>query len=188
MRAELGADFDVVATAVDAPATIAAVEATRPDVVACDLCMPGGGGLAVVRAVAATTPVVMLTVSAAERDLLDAVAAGAVGYLLKSTPVAELRAGLAAAAKGEPVFSPSLAGLVLGEFRRLAKATGADPLSEREREVLALVARGLTYRQIGGELFIASKTAENHVRRILAKLHLSRRDELARYAIEHNIT
>jgi DNA-binding NarL/FixJ family response regulator len=130
----------------------------------------------------------MLTVSEAERDLLDAVAAGAVGYLVKSTPPEELRAALTRAAHGEPVFSPALAALVLGEFRRMAKASsGPQPLSDREREVLQLVARGHTYKEIGGELFISEKTVENHVRNILGKLHLSRKQELIRYAVEHGI-
>ena len=130
----------------------------------------------------------MLTVSEQEKDLLDAVAAGACGYLVKSTAGRDLRAALARVAEGEPAFSPALAALVLGEFRRLSKtATGKSPLSEREREVLQLVARGHTYRQIGGELFISEKTVENHVRNILGKLHLSRKQELIRYAIEHGI-
>jgi DNA-binding NarL/FixJ family response regulator len=116
------------------------------------------------------------------------VAAGAVGYLVKSTPGPELRSALLRAAAGEPVFSPALAALVLGEFRRMAKtASGTQPLSEREREVLQLVARGHTYRQIGAELYIAEKTVENHVRNILSKLHLSRKQELMRYALEHGI-
>ena len=85
------------------------------------------------------------------------------------------------------MFSPALAALVLGEFRRIAKASSDPPLSEREREVLQLVARGHTYRQIGAELYIAEKTVENHVRNILAKLHLSRKNELMRYALEHGI-
>jgi len=156
-------------------------------VVVCDLHMPGGG-LQVVKACAEQVPIVMLTVSEAERDVLDAVAAGAVGYLTKSTSSDELRAGLRRAASGEPVFSASLAALVLGEFRRMAKAAGpVQPLSDREREVLSLVARGLTYKEIGAQLFIAEKTVENHVRNILGKLHLSRRAELVRYAVDHGI-
>ena len=130
----------------------------------------------------------ILTVSEAERDLLDAVAAGAAGYLVKTTPSEELRRALWKAAHGEPVFSPQLAALVLGEFRRMSKASsGAQPLSAREREVLQLVARGHTYKEIGSRLFIAEKTVENHVRNILGKLHLSRRQELIRYALEHGI-
>ncbi len=125
--------------------------------------------------------------SEAERDLLDAVAEGAAGYLLKTTPIGELRDALARAARGEPVFSPSLAALVLGEFRRLAKASGASPLSTREREVLQFVARGHTYAAIASELSISPKTAENHVRNILGKLQLTRRADLVRYAVEHGI-
>ncbi|MEY2467710.1 MAG: hypothetical protein QOF21_408, partial [Actinomycetota bacterium] len=126
--------------------------------------------------------------SEAERDLLDAVAAGAVGFLVKSTPGPELRAQLLRAVAGDVVFSPALAALVLGEFRRMARKTsGTQPLSDREREVLQLVARGHTYKQIGAELFIAEKTVENHVRNILGKLHLSRKQELIRYALEHGI-
>ena len=123
-----------------------------------------------------------------ERDLLDAVAAGATGYLVKSTAPEELREALWRAAQGEPVFSPALAGLVLGEFRRLSKdAGGLQPLSEREREVLQYVARGHSYKEIGEELFISPKTVENHVRNILGKLHLNRKQELVRYALEHGI-
>jgi DNA-binding NarL/FixJ family response regulator len=134
------------------------------------------------------TRVVVLSVSEQERDLLDAIAAGAVGYLTKSTPGPELRAQLLRAAAGEPVFSPSLAMLVLGEFRRMAReATGTQPLTDREREVLQHVARGYTYREVGEQLHIAPKTVENHVRNILDKLQLSRRQELIRYAVEHGI-
>ena len=150
--------------------------------------MPNGGGIKVAKTCGEETRIVMLTVSEAERDLLDAVAAGAVGYLVKSTPPEELRQGLWRAAHGDPVFSPSLASLVLGEFRRLAKASGpVQPLSDREREVLQYVARGHTYQEIGEQLFIAEKTVENHVRNILGKLHLNRKQELVRYALEHGI-
>ncbi|MFP4149453.1 MAG: response regulator [Nitriliruptoraceae bacterium] len=188
VRADLGSGFEVVAEAGTAPETIAAIDAHRPDLVVCDLQMPGGGGLAVAKACGERTRVVILTVSEQERDLLDAVAAGAVGYLTKSTPGEELRGQLLRAAAGEPVFSPSLAMLVLGEFRRLARrATGAQPLTEREREVLQHVARGYTYREVGEQLHIAPKTVENHVRNILDKLHLSRRQELVRYALDHGL-
>jgi DNA-binding NarL/FixJ family response regulator len=188
VRADLGSSFTVVGEASDAAEAIDVIGRLRPDLVVCDLRMPAGGGLTVVRACAAQVPIVMLTVSEAERDLLDAVAAGAVGYLLKSTAPDELRAALWRASRGEPVFSPELASLVLGEFRRMAKASGpVQVLSEREREVLQLVARGHTYREIGASLFIADKTVENHVRNILGKLHLNRRQELVRYALDHGI-
>jgi DNA-binding NarL/FixJ family response regulator len=188
VRADLGARFEVVAEAGTAAEAIAAITEHEPDLVVCDLQMPGGGGLAVAKACAERTRIVILTVSEQERDLLDAVAAGAVGYLTKSTPGPELQAQLLRAAAGEPVFSPSLAMLVLGEFRRMAReATGSQPLTEREREVLQHVARGYTYREVGEQLHIAPKTVENHVRNILDKLHLSRRQELIRYAVEHGI-
>lgn len=188
VRADLGEGFGVVAEAGDAEGAIAAIRTHKPDVAVCDLQMPGGGGIRVAQACGEETRIVILTVSEQERDLLDAVAAGAIGYLVKSTPGPELRAALGKAAKGEPVFSPALAALVLGEFRKLAKASsGVSPLSDREREVLQLVARGHSYMEIGGRLFIAEKTVENHVRNILAKLHLSRRQELIRYALEHGI-
>jgi DNA-binding NarL/FixJ family response regulator len=188
LRADLGSNFHVVGEAGDADEAIAVIGSTKPDLVVCDLNMPGGGGLKVARTCGETTRIVMLTVSEQERDLLDAVAAGASGYLVKSTPPDDLRHQLWRAAHGEPVFSPALASLVLGEFRRMAKAAGpTQPLSEREREVLQYVARGHTYREIGEQLFIAEKTVENHVRNILGKLHLNRRQELVRYALEHGI-
>lgn len=185
---DLGDGFRVVGEAADADEAIAQIRAHHPDLVVCDLHMPGGGGIKVARACGEETRIVILTVSEQERDLLDAVAAGAAGYLVKSIPADELRRNLVRAARGEPVFSPALAALVLGEFRRMAKqSSGAQPLSEREREVLQLVARGHTYKQIGAELFIAEKTVENHVRNILSKLRLSRKQELIRYALEHGI-
>jgi DNA-binding NarL/FixJ family response regulator len=174
VRTDLGANFHVVGEAGDADEAIAVIRATTPDLVVCDLHMPNGGGIKVAKTCGEDTKIVMLTVSEAERDLLDAVAAGAVGYLVKSTPPEELRQGLWRAAHGDPVFSPSLASLV-------------QPLSDREREVLQYVARGHTYREIGEQLFIAEKTVENHVRNILGKLHLNRKQELVRYALEHGI-
>jgi DNA-binding NarL/FixJ family response regulator len=188
LRTDLGENFHVVGEAGDADEAIDVIGRTKPDLVVCDLNMPNGGGIKVARTCGETTRIVMLTVSEAERDLLDAVAAGAVGYLVKSTPADELRRALWRAAEGEPVFSPALASLVLGEFRRLTKAAGpAQPLSEREREVLQYVARGHTYKEIGEQLYIAEKTVENHVRNILGKLHLNRKQELIRYALEHGI-
>ncbi|MCP3988045.1 MAG: response regulator transcription factor [Actinomycetia bacterium] len=188
VRADLGENFQIVGEATDADEAIAVIKATNPDVVICDLNMPNGGGLKVARECGETSNIVMLTVSEAERDLLDAVAAGATGYLVKSTSPEELRLSLRKAAQGEPVFSPALAGLVLGEFRRMSKtAGGVQPLSEREREVLQYVARGHSYKEVGEQLFIAPKTVENHVRNILGKLHLNRKQELVRYALEHGI-
>jgi len=188
IRADLGENFHVVAEASDAKEAIEAIGKHKPKLVLCDLHMPEGGGLKVAKECGDDSHVVIVTVSEAERDLLDAIAAGALGYLLKSTEPDELRTALWKAAKGEPVFSPSLAALVLTEFRRLKKDDGpTGGLSEREREVLQYVARGHTYKEIGEQLFISTKTVENHVRNILKKLHLSRKQELMRYALEHGI-
>ena len=188
VKADLGEGFFVVGEAGDADEAIALIRREKPQLVVCDVNMPNGGGIKVVKTCADETCIVMLTVSEQERDLLEAVAAGARGYLVKSTPGPELRAALLRAADGEPVFSPHLASLVLGEFRRMAKeATGHNPLSDREREVLQHVARGYSYKDIGERLFISPKTVENHVRNILQKLQLNRRQELIRYAVEHGI-
>ncbi len=190
LRADLGEGFAVVGEAADATEAVAVCRRERPDLVVCDLHMPGGGGLAVVQELATEFPVVILTVSEAERDLLETIAAGAVGYLLKSISIEDLRTQLARAAAGEPVFSPQLAGLLIGEFRRLSSGGVREaqaPLSAREREVLGLVARGLTYGEVAEELFISPKTVENHVRNTMAKLHLSRRNELIRWAVDRGI-
>lgn len=188
VKSDLGDNFEVIGEAADGSEAVALITELKPDLVLSDLHMPEGGGLKVAKECSEMSNVVILTVSEAERDLLDAVAAGAVGYLLKSTPPEELRNALWKAAKGEPVFSPSLASLVLTEFRRLKVADApASALSDREREVLQHVARGHTYKEIGENLFIAEKTVENHVRNILKKLHLNRKNELMRYALEHGI-
>jgi DNA-binding NarL/FixJ family response regulator len=192
IRADLGPPFEVVGEAGDADEALRLIDSTNPDLVVCDLNMPGGGGLRVVRETSArhgeAVKVVVFTVSEHERDLLDAVALGAFGYLTKSTPGPELHGQLVRAAGGDPPFAPQLAALLLGEFRRVARSSSeGHPLSERERQVLGLVGRGYTYRQVGAELFISEKTVENHVRNILHKLHLTRRDELIRWAADHDI-
>jgi DNA-binding NarL/FixJ family response regulator len=119
----LGEGFEVVAQAEDAPGAVQAIRSEAPDLALVDLHMPGGGGIAVVETCAALCPIVICTVSNAERDLLDAVAVGAVGYLLKTSTPEELQVACRTAASGEPVFSPTLAALVMGEFRRMAKAS-----------------------------------------------------------------
>jgi DNA-binding NarL/FixJ family response regulator len=188
VRADLGDQFDVVGEASNATEAIAVIKQAKPELVVCDLNMADGGGVAVAKACGDQTRIVILTVSEQERDLLAAVAAGAVGYLLKSTPPDELRAALLKAAGGDPVFTPGLAALLLGEFRKMAKsAKDGQPLSDREREVLQLVARGHAYKDLAADLFISAKTVENHVRNIMDKLHLRGKSELIRYAVDHGI-
>lgn len=187
VRADLAEACEIVGEAATAHEAIQLIHSEKPAVVLCDLNMPGGG-LAVVRSCADRTAIVMLTVSDAEGDLLEAVAAGAVGYLTKSVSPEDLRTAVTKAAQREPVFTPGLAMLVLGEFRRLTtNASTTSSITQREREVLVRVAQGRTYRQIGEELFISARTVETHVRNILDKLHLNRREELARYAADHDI-
>lgn len=173
IRSDLGDGFVVVGEAEDAPSAIDEVRRSQPDVVLCDLHMPGGGGVAVAEAVGAQCPVVILTVSESERDVLDAVAAGAVGYLVKSARPDELRSALTRSAAGEPVFSPQLAALLIGEYRRLATSGPAGstlPLSEREREVLALIVHGLTNKEVGRALALSPRTVETHRAHLFDKL------------------
>jgi DNA-binding NarL/FixJ family response regulator len=156
-----------------------------------DLNLPVVGGVEATRRIAEELPhvrILVLSASGEERDVLEAVKAGASGYLLKSATGAEVADAVRRVAAGEPVFTPSLAALVLGEFRRLADRDPAEPaLSARENEVLRLVAKGYTYRDIAERLFISVRTAQNHVRNILAKLQLRGRYELMRYAIERGL-
>ncbi len=130
----------------------------------------------------------ILSASGEEADVLEAVKAGASGYLLKSSTSAELTEALARVRAGEPVFTPSLAGLVLNEFRRVATRDPAEPiLTPRENEVLRLVAKGYTYREIAEKLFVSVKTIQNHVQNILTKLQMRKRYELMRYAIQRGL-
>ena len=186
---QLGDRFTITGNAFNTADGIDLITRQRPDVAVCDLDIPGGGGIAVVRACAHLAPIIMFTVSVAERDVLDAVAAGAVGYLDKTTSASELADALTKAASGDPVLAPQLAVLVLDEFRRLTGVTAAThPLSPREREVLGLIARAYTNRAIARELYISDKTVETHIRNVMGKLHLQHRAELIRFAVDHRIT
>jgi DNA-binding NarL/FixJ family response regulator len=141
--------------------------------------------------------VVILPASGAQQDVLDAVTAGAVGYVLKSAQVSELIDAVRAAAAGQPVFTPALAGLVLGEYRRLVRTDGTSPaagdgtfvkprLTERETEILRLIAKGLTYPQIARRLTLSTRTVQNHVGNTLTKLQLHNKAQLVRYALEND--
>ncbi len=193
VRADLERDgrSRVVGEAATADEGIEVAGRERPDVVLLDLNMPGLPGTTAIRRIAEQLPgtrMLVLSASAAEADVLEAVKAGASGYLLKSTTGAELVDAVQQVAAGEPVFSPSLAALVLGEFRRVAAGGGDDQqLTGRETEVLRFVAKGYTYGEIAERLVISVRTVQNHVQSILRKLQLRGRYELMRYAIHRGL-
>jgi DNA-binding NarL/FixJ family response regulator len=179
----------VVGAAGDGEKAVRVCTATRPDVLVCDLQMPGLSGVEVTRAVVPLgVRVLVLSASGEQVDVLEAVKAGATGYLLKSASAAELVDAVRRTAAGEAVFTSGLAGLVLGEYRRTAADEGAPRLTERETEVLRLVAKGLTAKQAAERLGVSHRTVENHVQNTLQKLQLHNRVELARYAVERGLT
>jgi len=196
-----GNGLTVVATAADGPATVRRARATRPDVLVLDLNLPGMRGDEVCRAIGdLPTRVLILSASGEQHDVLAAIKAGATGYLVKSASAAEIVDAVRATARGEAVFTPGLAGLVLGEFRRMASepdpapeaaAPGADrpipELTARETEVLRLVATGMSYKEIAAELFLSHRTVQNHVQNTLGKLHLHNRVELVRFALARGL-
>ena len=182
------AGLEVVGTAGDGDKAVRVVLATRPDVLVCDLQMPGRSGVEVTAAVAATTKVLVLSASGEQQDVLDAVKAGASGYLVKSATAAELVDAVRRTAAGDAVFTPGLAGLVLGEYRRTAADDAAPKLTARETEVLRLVAKGLTARQVAERLVLSHRTVENHVQNTLTKLQLHNRVQLVRYAVDRGLT
>lgn len=183
--------LDVVATAPDGAAAVRIAPAMRPDVVLMDLQLPelsGAEATARIRAALPETRVLVLSASTEHGDVLGAVRAGASGYLIKSAGLDELVDAVTRTAAGHAVFSPGLAGLVLGEYRRLESAGPDEPrLTPRETEVLRLVAKGLTARAIASRLVLSHRTVENHVQNSLRKLQLTNRVELARYAIERGL-
>jgi len=191
--------FDVVATAGDGEQAVRRARAVGPDVLVLDLNLPAKPGVQVCKELIGGDPalrVLVLSASGEHADVLEAVKSGATGYLLKSASTKELVEAVHRTAAGDPVFTPGLAGLVLGEYRRLASepalAAGTDEpkaprLTERETEVLRLVAKGLSYKQIAERLVISHRTVQNHVQNTLGKLHLHNRVELVRYAIERGL-
>lgn len=190
------AGFDVAATADGVASAVRRAAAVRPTVVLMDMQLPDGSGAQATAEVLRVSPgsrVLVLSASAERDDVLDAVKAGASGYLVKSASAAELIGAVRATAAGQAVFTPGLAGLVLGEYRRMANAP-TDPgeprrpaLTDRETEVLRMVAKGLSAKQIAARLGLSHRTVENHVQATLRKLHLANRVELTRYAIEQGL-
>jgi DNA-binding NarL/FixJ family response regulator len=189
------AGYEVAATTGEGRQAVRIAAAARPDVVVLDLQLPDVTGVEVITGLRAELPsvrILMLSASGEQQDVLDAMKAGANGYLLKSAGLTEFLDAVARTAAGDTVFTPGLAGLVLGEFRRLAaepdKSDEATPkLTERETEVLRLVAKGLSYRQIAERLVLSHRTVQNHVQNTLGKLQLHNRVELTRYAIEQGL-
>jgi len=203
----------VAGTAGDGAQALRVAAATRPGVVLLDLNLPDMSGAEVTRRLLAADPgvrVLILSASGERQDVLDAMTAGATGYLVKSAQFSELVAAVRSAAAGEAVFTPGLAGLVLGEYRRLAAGSGADAglgaagstraagpgrpassgqprLTERETEVLRLVAKGMTYPEIAALLVLSPRTVQNHVQNTLIKLQLHNKAQLVRYALEQGI-
>ena len=192
--------FRVVATASDAAAAVRIAVATRPAVVLMDLNLGAGSGVDAIIGILARLPetrILVLSASGEQDDVLAAVTAGARGYLVKSASVTELEDAVRRTVAGAAVFTAGLAGLVLGEFRRrdaqggtggrdAGDCTGPN-LTERETEVLRLVAKGMTARQIAARLVLSHRTVESHVQNTLRKLQLGNRVELTRYALERGL-
>lgn len=195
VRSQLAGEVDVIGEADDVATAVAAVLATRPDVVLLDVHLPSGTGADVIAGVGARasgTRWLALSISDSPEDVVSVIRAGAHGYLTKSVSAADLVDAVRRVAEGDAVFSPRLAGFVLDSFREVPPVPAAasprsgdsalDVLTPREVEVLTLIARGYTYREAAGELFVSVRTVETHVSAVLRKLQLSNRRELARWA------
>ena len=198
VRSEIGDQVEVVGEADDIEPAIALIAGCLPDVVLLDVHLPGGGGQAVVTAMKATHPQVRflaLSASDAPQDVIAVIRAGARGYVTKTISGAELVDAVRRVAAGDVVFSPRLAGFVLDAFAALPPDTAGRPsfdpeldqLTPREREVLRLIARGYTYKEVARDLTISTKTVETHVSSVLRKLQLSTRHELTRWATDRRL-
>ncbi|WP_449063502.1 response regulator [Planomonospora algeriensis] len=188
VRAELGDAVEVIGEAEDVESAVRTIAELQPDVVLLDVHMPGGGGQEVLRRVLGSGSQVRflaLSVSDAAEDVIGVIRGGARGYVTKTISGRELTDAIRRVAEGDAVFSPRLAGFVLDAFAS-SEAPAIDPeldsLTQREREVLRLIARGYAYKEIAKELFISVKTVETHVSSVLRKLQLSNRHELSRWA------
>lgn len=189
VRAGLPADIAVVGEADDVPSAVRVIQAEQPDVVLLDVHLPGGNAVAVLAAcedAMADTRFLALSVSDAAEDVIGVVRRGARGYVTKSISADDLADGIRRVAAGDAVFSPRLAGFVLDAFRAHPANPSTDPeldkLTAREQDVMRLIARGYTYREVASELFVSVKTVETHMSSVLRKLQLSNRQELARWA------
>jgi DNA-binding NarL/FixJ family response regulator len=194
VRAELGDRVEVVGEAADAESAVQGIRATRPEVVLLDVHLPGGGGKAVLDTLKAEQPDLVflaLSVSDAAEDVIAVIRAGARGYVTKTISSDDLAAAVTRVRDGDAVFSPRLAGFVLDAFAGDTPPAVADPemdqLSPREREVMRLIARGYTYKEIARRLSLSIKTVETHVSAVLRKLQLSSRHELTRWATDRRL-
>ena len=194
VRAELGGSVEVVGEASTVPQAVTVITALTPDVVLLDVHMPDGGGRAVLEAIRPTLPQVKflaLSVSDAAEDVIGLIRAGARGYVTKTIAADERADAVRRVAEGDAVFSPRLAGFVLDAFTQRPETVVRDPeldlLTNREREVLRLLARGYAYKEIASELFISVKTVETHVSSVLRKLQMSNRYELSRWAVDRRL-
>ena len=189
-------DIDVVAEAEDGEEAVAKAEEMAPDVVLMDVRMPRVNGIEAarrIREILPSTRILMLTVSDEEDDLYEAIKAGANGYLLKEISVEEVASAIHSVMQGQSLISPSMASKLLNEFNSLAKMAAereqlpAPVLTARELEVLKLVARGMSNKDVADELYISENTVKNHVRNILEKLHLHSRMEAVMYAVRKRL-
>jgi DNA-binding NarL/FixJ family response regulator len=200
VRSELGTAVNVLAEAADVDQAVQAVISHQPEVVLLDVHLPGGGGAEVMRRVALSqrsttsgspTRFLALSVSDAAEDVIGTIRAGARGYVTKTITGPELVAAIERVAQGDAVFSPRLAGFVLDAFAGTIEVAAVDEdldrLTEREREVMRLIARGYSYKEVGAELFISIKTVETHMSSVLRKLQLSSRHELTRWATDRRL-
>jgi DNA-binding NarL/FixJ family response regulator len=185
------AGYEVTAVIGEGVQALRVAPAARPDVVVLDLQLADLSGVEVIRGLLGVVPTVrilMLSASGEQQDVLDALKAGATGYLVKSAGRREFLDAVRRTADGEAVFTSGLAGLVLGEYRKLATAPKGRPqLTARETEVLRLVAKGLSYKDVAEELAVSVRTVQNHVQNTLGKLQLHNRSALVRYAFENGL-
>ena len=189
-------DIEVVAEASDGAEAVEKAAAETPDIVLMDVRMPRRGGIDACTAIHETVPsakIIMLTISDEEADLYDAIKAGAMGYLLKEISIEEVAAAIRAVHGGQSLISPSMASKLLTEFASMIKKTDdrqqvpTPRLTDREMEVLKLVAKGMNNRDIAKQLFISENTVKNHIRNILEKLQLHSRMEAVVYAVREKL-
>jgi DNA-binding NarL/FixJ family response regulator len=193
VRSELGGDFVISGEAHDADAAVSGIASLRPDVVLVDVHMPGGGGVGVIRRIHERHPGVRflaLSVSDAPEDVIAMIRAGARGYVTKTISPHDLAGAIRRVNEGDAVFSPRLAGFVLDAYAGAAPDPvdeELDQLTQREREVMRLIARGYSYKEVAARLYISVRTVESHVSAVLRKLQLSSRHELSRWASDRRL-